>query len=824
MNPEAMPSDLAAYRAAKLKNRLLVEEMRTKRLEGVKKRVELRESAEAWEWLDAYAGVYDRLQDQTWLTDGYLISTAQDRRYGHNWPFWRSWQEHARLRAAARVLHGMSPTVSGVIGGIGSYVIADGFTFRAAAKPTAKGVPAELIAAAQEAIDDFAEANEWGPLQLELWETSRVDGEAFLRLFTGKDGLLKVRPVGPELVVEPTNMDFDTQSYGVETDPDDTHEVLGYHVAYDGNNADAEFVPAGEMVHWKLNAPRQVKRGLSDLSFDTMDLLKSSGRLLENTAEGTAIQASIALIMEHDGASKSEVEEFVSASSDRSGYDPASRRTRGESRYGPGRREDIPKGSRYVQPPFMANAQAAVAIYQAVLRGAGQKWGTPEWLISGDASNNNYASALVSEAPFAKRCRVWHGYYGPRFLRVVKAAVKARCDAKRLIACGRSWSWEELIGLVTVTAEPPSLQTRDTLKEAQEGQIHLEMGTTSRQILCQEAGRDWQQVQRDNREYDESQPRVPQGETGGGGSQPPPGGGPAPTALQESGGWDESRHQRADDGRFGSGGGAAEEKPPSAREAYEREKAEYDGRQADREARREAASKRREAAAEMTGLPRPETTPESDHLALLDEAARDFAGIFDAAEAGGLKEAMRVAIVLEKAKVKVAALKEKAQAAAGELAKVEAAIAELGPEPPQPPDPEYAPDPKREDFGSDAEFEAARAADDAEADRVNAEHEKAETAHEKAFGRWEKAFERLDAKRDALAEKRDEALDAADEACLDAWDACDDLAYEAAAKVEKEIDEEEEEIDAEEAEDEEPEEPDDEGEEEADEEEESEDD
>ena len=41
-----------------------------------------------------------------------------------------------------------------------------------------------------------------------------------------------------------------------------------------------------------------------------------------------------------------------------------------------------------------------VQIVQAGLRALGNRWDMPEYMISGDSSNANYASTLVSGAPF----------------------------------------------------------------------------------------------------------------------------------------------------------------------------------------------------------------------------------------------------------------------------------------------------------------------------------------------------------------------------------------------------------------------------------------
>ncbi|MFX9008084.1 hypothetical protein ABTN33_19360, partial [Acinetobacter baumannii] len=92
--------------------------------------------------------------------------------YGANWPFWRTWTDHAKLRGLSRLLYGMSYHCQGALGGLGSYVLGTGITYQATTRP-GKDAPADLLFAVQRVLDRFIEANQFGFFEEELFVRSR---------------------------------------------------------------------------------------------------------------------------------------------------------------------------------------------------------------------------------------------------------------------------------------------------------------------------------------------------------------------------------------------------------------------------------------------------------------------------------------------------------------------------------------------------------------------------------------------------------------------------------------------------------------------------
>jgi len=460
----------------------------------------LLEDQEAWEWISTYNEIIDRLRGPE--RDLILpVSTYSDRRFGCFWPFWRTWVEHARLRASARILCTMSTLASGAIRGLTNYVIGEGYVTRAA--PKAASTPKALVAAASEVLDDFERANDWRLLQRELFANSRRDGEVFLREFPQSDGILLLRQVLPEQILEPPDRDLATASFGILNHADDIENPLAYWVCLDGDAGRGEEVDAREIYHLKLNVDRYVKRGLTDFSFDTYDTLKGAQRLIENLSEGSAVQAAIALIRQHDQSISSEVSDFVGSIADYVESNPYGGPDTNVQRFYPGSIHDIPKGYNYVAPPFAANAQGFVSVVQAVLRSVAVRWNAPEWLISGDASNNNYSSSITAESPFVKGCKAEQWRYQVLFTRTAWRAMRCACDMGRLRAMGRRWSFEEVRRAIDLQVEPPTIEVRNKQEEAQVNAMYIQARVKSIQTVQQELGLDSEQELQNIEEWEE---------------------------------------------------------------------------------------------------------------------------------------------------------------------------------------------------------------------------------------------------------------------------------------------------------------------------------
>ena len=533
--------------ANETKNEKSLEEQRkdleeTIRINRLRKAAKLTESyADTDYWLTAYADLLARYKDGFALA--YPITQPTDRRYGGNFPFWYSEQQLGLIRAQARMVATMSPNAQGLLNGLTSYVIGSGYRYDVVLKPD-REVPDRIMIKVQDVIDDFCENNAWTELEQELFWRSREDGEFFLRLFPQESGKMMVRVIEPEQVFMPPGGSLFDYSYGIRTDVDDVCNVIGYAVSYiapggegekEPNPMATEEVPADRIVHVKVNTKRNIKRGLSDFSYDTLEAFQTAAKLRTNLGEGSAVQAAIAGVRQHDAASYSQVDSFVGSQTDYAQYSPVTQRATDFQQIKSGTFVDIPKGMNFVPPPgAAANAISGhLEVFQALLRSAGNRHNAPEWLVSADASNNNYASSMTAESPFLRHCKRLQEFYKRPFLRVIKAAIENAIDAGKLPT--------NIMEFIDITATPPELEVQDKNNQAMANQIYAGMGVKSRQTIAHELGLDWDTELTNQQEYAEqmgaasplpmpgSGPMGPDGLDGGpddGGPDQGPDGGP----------------------------------------------------------------------------------------------------------------------------------------------------------------------------------------------------------------------------------------------------------------------------------------------------------
>jgi hypothetical protein len=129
---------------------------------------------------------------------------------------------------------------------------------------------------------------------------------------------------------------------------------------------------------------------------------------------------------------------------------------------------------------------------QAVLRLVGARWNMPEWMTSGDASNNNLASSLVAESPFVKAAQADQHFYGSAFVELIWKAVALLLRTQRLPGA-RNVS--ELRRLVTIDFHPTEVASRDPLQQARVNQIADERGWKSKRSIAGEMGLDYEAEQ-----------------------------------------------------------------------------------------------------------------------------------------------------------------------------------------------------------------------------------------------------------------------------------------------------------------------------------------
>lgn len=388
-------------------------------------------------------------------------------------------QELAALRAECRALAATNEfAINGHENRV-SYIVGAGHTYRAAVR---KGAAAEdgLAAQVQETLDEFIAANRWHSRQQEIVRRRDRDGEAFLRFFHAPDGTTRVRFVEPDQVATPTSRTGDpSASFGIQTDYDDVETVLAYYI-------DGQPVAAADIQHRKAHVDANVKRGLP-LFYPVRKNLRRAEKLLRNMSVVAEIQSAIALIRRHQRGTKSGLSQFAAGEADASVTSPRSGRTTSYRRYAPGTILDVQGNVEYDFPAAGLDAARYVTVLQAELRAIASRLVMPEFMLTSDASNSNYASTMVAEGPALRMFARLQAEQAADDLAVMRRVVGHAAAAGRLR--------QEALSAIDIQVSPPSLAVRDALSEVQAFRIEHELGILSPQTWAQRRGLDYDQEQ-----------------------------------------------------------------------------------------------------------------------------------------------------------------------------------------------------------------------------------------------------------------------------------------------------------------------------------------
>lgn len=353
-----------------------------------------------------------------------------------------------------------------------SYIVGSGHTYQAVPR-NQTDANEQLVTDVQNLLDEFIHVNRWHQRQQEIVRRRDRDGEAFLRLFLDNDGLTHVRFIEPEQIATPTGAENDsTLTFGIRTDPNDVETVLDYCI-------DETWINAEHIQHRKTNVDANVKRGLP-LFYPVRKNLRRAEKLLRNMSVVAEIQSAIAIIRKHNSGTRGAIDQFVQNSADKTRANPMTGQTSHFRRYAPGTILDAFADTDYQFPASAIDAGRYVEVLQAELRAIAARLVMPEFMLSSNASNANYASTMVAEGPAVRMFqRLQHDLIVDDldlFDRVIQGAVQI----------GRLP--HEAITTVTIQATPPNLAVRDRLREAQADQILLRNGAMTPETMARRHG------------------------------------------------------------------------------------------------------------------------------------------------------------------------------------------------------------------------------------------------------------------------------------------------------------------------------------------------
>ncbi len=145
---------------------------------------------------------------------------------------------------------------------------------------------------------------------------------------------------------------------------------------------------------------------------------------------------------------------------------------------------DASDATDYQFPSEAAPVDKNVAAIQAELRAAAAALGMPEYMLSGDASNANYASTMVAEGPAVKTFEEMQAALVEADVEVMERALVVAAAAGRIAGA----SADDVLDLVSVQAEPPLIKSENRLQEVQADQLLLAAGVMSRATFAARHG------------------------------------------------------------------------------------------------------------------------------------------------------------------------------------------------------------------------------------------------------------------------------------------------------------------------------------------------
>jgi capsid protein len=298
------------------------------------------------------------------------------------------------LRSQARQLVQTNPYARNLLRLLEIYVIGSGL------RPSAMPVdPADRNEALERICDrlwtDFLHANQ---KHFSLRETARRtwrDGECFLRFFPLAQWPPTVRYVDPEAIGGGLDAD---DSHGILADPDDVETVRGYLRRDVTTGELLEEIPADDILHFKIGVDSNEKRGLTVFA-PVLESLTWFDKWLDTELQARKLQSSIVLWRKVQG-SPSQVTALADSAQSSTSTDPFG--TMRRERYRPG---TILTTSHATELEFLhpnTNFGDAVPLGRLMLLGIAAGAGVPEFMLSADASNANYASTMIAEGPAVK--------------------------------------------------------------------------------------------------------------------------------------------------------------------------------------------------------------------------------------------------------------------------------------------------------------------------------------------------------------------------------------------------------------------------------------
>ena len=414
---------------------------------------------------------------------------------GEQLPIYLSWWQLKSIRDRARFVFATNEFAHGLVQCFQSFVVgSSGFKWRVASIDLKNPVPEDLLKRCQASLDIFREYNSMVDVENEIVYRLHVDGEVFIRKFPQANGMLVIRFIEPELVRGyATDIGSPKDSFGIICEEDDINSVLGYQVILKPTvSREPTFIPADEIIHIKIGTNANAKRGLTTF-YPVFQNLTNCEDILASTVTMAKARAKVAMIRKVNNVAPDSMASLVDSQIDATlggSNNMGATENIGLERFGYGSIITAPANIDYEFPGANVDAAGLIQVLQANLRSLATRFGISETLMSGDASNNNYSSALIAEAPARRTFERWQGIVGRSLAECRFEPNKSLAWSQIHLASEHGIIPKEILKNIKITSEAYSLQSREHQKEAEMNNVYHSMGVKSIQTIRSELGLD----------------------------------------------------------------------------------------------------------------------------------------------------------------------------------------------------------------------------------------------------------------------------------------------------------------------------------------------
>jgi hypothetical protein len=406
--------------------------------------------------------------------------------------------EHREMQAAALKLYYSNPIATGIIETLVNFVIGKDFSV----------TPADGSKETAAYLKGCFDANDFDMRSKELARRAFRDGEMFLRFFkpTMERDYMRVRFVdAPEIQPIAGNL----PRFGIKCDANDVETPIEYQRVYTDENGSKrdERIPADDMVHMKIRVDSNVKRGVS-FFVGIAPYLSKYKLWLDDRIKLNRIRSMFNLVgnVTGNGSPVDVAGQFTTpaGASNPSSRDGSNRKTAPKSGG-----ILIGQGIEWKYESLNINASDTKDDGRAILLMIVTGTGMAEHMVTGDASNANYASTMVSESPAVRAFEAWQDVLEKVIKQICRKFIQYGIDSGRIPSTTRQWVYEidEKTGVETkrevetptsteVIINFPILIHRNIKEETEALVMARNNGWISDSTASQRLGFDYQEEQR----------------------------------------------------------------------------------------------------------------------------------------------------------------------------------------------------------------------------------------------------------------------------------------------------------------------------------------